>query len=99
MVNRLRSAILALAGGAVLSFVMAGATFGASNPSGSGQPDQSCGSSTAAAEPHGFGTDGFAIAEARYAGSDNTPSLAHARSSAAVSQYDVACFQLSSNQH
>jgi len=99
MVNRLRSAILALAGGAVLSFVLAGGAFAASNPSGSGQPDQSCGSSTAATEPHGFGTDGFATAEARYAGSDNTPSLAHAQSSAAVSQYDVACFQLSSNHH
>lgn len=45
-------------------------------------------------EPAGFLTDGFAIAEARYAGSDGTASLAHANSEHAVSQYDVACFQV-----
>lgn len=97
MVNLSRSAILALIGSAVLSVALVGGAFAASNPSGTGQPNQSCGSATAATEPHGFGTDGFAVAEAHYAGSDGTASLLHARSSAAVSQYDVACFQVSSN--
>jgi hypothetical protein len=44
--------------------------------------------------PAGFNTAGFANAAARYAGSDGTPSLANAQSSTAVSQYDVACYQI-----
>jgi hypothetical protein len=66
----------------------------ARNPAGTGQPGASCGSANAATEPAGFGTDGFAHAETVYAGSDGTPSLANG-SSHAVSQYDVACYQLS----
>ena len=74
--------------------VPSGAVSAARNPSGTGQPSQSCGSSTAATEPNGFGRDGFDNAESRYAGSDGTPSLANG-SSHAVSQYDVACYQVS----
>jgi hypothetical protein len=66
----------------------------ARNPSGTGQPGASCGSPNALTEPNGFGKDGFAIAEAHYAGSPGTPSLANGNSHA-VSQYDVACYQLS----
>ena len=66
----------------------------ARNPSGTGQPLQSCGSETAQMEPNGFGTNGFAHAETVYAGSDGTPSLANGDSHA-VSQYDVACYQIS----
>jgi hypothetical protein len=55
------------------------------------QSGAECGAAGATLEPHGFLTDGFANAEAHYAGSDGTPSLAHAHSSHAVSQYDVAC--------
>ena len=66
----------------------------ARNPAGTGQPGASCGSANALTEPKGFGTDGFAHAETVYAGSDGTPSLANG-SSSAVSQYDVACYQLS----
>jgi hypothetical protein len=44
-------------------------------------------------KPPGFSTSGFANAETHYAGSDGTPSLAHANSAHAVSQYDVAGFQ------
>jgi hypothetical protein len=62
------------------------------NPSGSGQPSQECGESGATSEPTGFSTGGFATAEDRYAGSDGTASLASGND-AAVSQYDVACFQ------
>src|SRR5437763_5336316 len=66
----------------------------ARNPSGTGQPSQSCGSATAPTEPNGFGTGGFANAETHYAGSDGTPSQANGNSHA-VSQYDVACYQQS----
>jgi hypothetical protein len=92
--------MLALAGGAVLSFALAGGALAASNPSGSGQPNQSCGTAGVAdIEPHGFGTTGFTHAALVYAGSDGTASKLHAQSSAAVSQYDVACFQVTSNHH
>ncbi len=64
----------------------------ARNPAGTGQPGAECES----IEPPGFSTGGFANAESKYAGSDGTPSLANANSSHAVSQYDVACFQISS---
>lgn len=67
--------------------------FAAANPNGSGQPNQDCESSLAA--PPGFSTDGFAHAEEVYAGSDGSASLAHAHSDKAVSQYDVACYQVS----
>ena len=66
----------------------------ARNPSGTGQPGASCGSANAQTEPNGFGKPGFAHAETVYAGSDGTPSQANG-SSHAVSQYDVACYQLS----
>lgn len=71
-----------------------GAVSAARNPAGTGQPAASCGSANASTEPKGFGTAGFAHAETVYAGSDGTPSLANG-SSHAVSQYDVACYQLS----
>ncbi|HET9635623.1 MAG TPA: hypothetical protein VFP26_06785 [Gemmatimonadaceae bacterium] len=66
----------------------------AANPSGTGQPSQSCGSATAQTQPNGFGTGGFTHATTVYAGSDGTPSLANGNSHA-VSQYDVACYQVS----
>jgi len=66
----------------------------ARDPAGTGQPGQSCGSADAMTEPAGFGTDGFAHAETVYAGSDGTASQANGNSHA-VSQYDVACYQLS----
>jgi hypothetical protein len=71
-----------------------GALSSARNPAGTGQPGASCGSANATTEPAGFGTTGFAHAETVYAGSDGTPSLANG-SSQAVSQYDVACYQVS----
>jgi hypothetical protein len=76
--------------------VPSGTVSEARNPSGTGQPDQSCGSATARTEPNGFGTGGFANAEAKYAGSDGTPSQANGNDHA-VSQYDVACYQKSNN--
>ena len=75
-----------------LAVAFAGAVSAAKNPSGTGQPSQSC--QAEPAQPNGFGTGGFANAEAKYAGSDGTPSLANGNSHA-VSQYDVACYQVS----
>lgn len=65
--------------------------FAASNPSGTGQPNASCEESTTA--PNGFGTGGFANAEEHYAGNGQST---HSGNAKAVSQYDVACYQLSS---
>jgi hypothetical protein len=48
--------------------------------------------------PAGFTTAGFANAEAHYAGSDGTASLLHANSDHAVSQYDVACLQVTTHR-
>ena len=70
-----------------------GAVSAARNPAVKGQPGASCQSEPT--QPNGFGQVGFANAEAVYAVSDGTPSLANG-SSQAVSQYDVACFQVSS---
>jgi hypothetical protein len=57
-----------------------------------GQPNASC-EDPGANPPPGFGTQGFANAEAHYAGSEGTPSAANSRSGHAVSQYDIACFR------
>ena len=76
-----------------LLVVPAGAVSAARNPAVKGQPGASCQSEPT--QPNGFGQVGFANAEAVYAGSDGTPSLANG-SSQAVSQYDVACYQVSS---
>lgn len=65
----------------------------AGNPSGTGQPGASCQSQTTA--PAGFGTSGFTHAALVYAGSGK--SVDHANSANAVSQYDVACYQLSNH--
>jgi hypothetical protein len=56
-----------------------------------GQPGASCGAAGAEMSPPGFNSDGFANAEAHYAGSEGTKSLLHSNSDKAVSQYDIAC--------
>jgi hypothetical protein len=56
-----------------------------------GQPNASC-EDPGANPPPGFSSGGFENAETHYAGEDDTPSLAHANSEHAVSQYDIACF-------
>jgi hypothetical protein len=58
-----------------------------------GQPNQSC--EDQPAQPPGFGTGGFANAQDMYAGS-GPGSTTHNASANAVSQYDVACLQVSS---
>jgi hypothetical protein len=90
-----RFIIAALACAVVAGFAATGAV-AAPNPSGTGQPGAECGEPNASVEPAGFSTGGFENAEAHYAGSEGTPSAANG-SSHAVSQYDVACFQVSSS--
>jgi hypothetical protein len=85
-----RPIIVALSGAALL-LSLAGGTALAGNPSGSGQPNASCEESTL--EPSGFSSGGFANADLHYAG-NGAPSLS-ANSDHAVSQYDVACYQVS----
>ncbi len=75
--------------------------FAAANPSGTGQPSQTCLSSTAPSEPGNAATaSGSAFNETApgtagtvYAG--NGVSATTAGSPNAVSQYDVACYQVS----
>jgi hypothetical protein len=80
-------------------FALAAApALGAGNPSGTGQPSQTCLSGTAPSEPgnaaaapgSAFNENG-GIAGSMYAGSQ--PQNSHNPNS--VSQYDVACFQVS----
>lgn len=85
----------------VLFAVIASTAFAAANPQGNGQPgapNVSCGFGNATNQPPGFLTDGFAQAASVYAGSDGTASLLHANSIHAISQYDIACYQLTANQ-
>jgi hypothetical protein len=78
----------------VFSLVIVSAAL-AANPPGTGQPSQSCQSEPSGPAGLTSTTNGFArVAENVYAGSPGTPSLAHGNA-AAVSQYDVACFQVS----
>lgn len=88
MTRRLVGAIL----GATLALAFAGTTL-------AGQPGAECGATGAEQMPHGFTAVGFANAEEHYAGSDGTASLLHANSTHAVSQYDVACLQVTTHRH
>jgi hypothetical protein len=67
----------------------AASAFAAPNPSGTGQPSQSC--EVQPASPPGFNTSGFNNATNVYAGSQPQNS----KNSNSVSQYDVACYQVS----
>jgi len=66
------------------------------NPNGpaTGQPNQSAEDQIAAGgtQPAGFNTGGFANAQTHYAAG-----IEHSKNPKAVSQYDVAAFQLSNN--
>jgi hypothetical protein len=91
--------LIALAG--ALFALGASGSLAASNPNGTGQPSQTCLSSTAPSEPgnaanapgSAFNETGPGTAGTVYAG--NGVSATHAGSPNAVSQYDVACYQTS----
>jgi hypothetical protein len=91
----MKKRFVALVAASLLALPAASA-FAAPNPAGTGQPGAECGEEGATMEPAGFLKPGFAHAETVYAGSEGTPSLANG-SSHAVSQYDIACFQVTSN--
>jgi hypothetical protein len=89
-----------VAGAAVVAaaVVAAGPGAAASNPNGTGQPSQTCLSSTAPNEPgHSANASGAAFNEnggtagGMYAGSQPQSS----NNPKSVSQYDVACYQVS----
>jgi len=93
--------LVAIAAVAFMFALAAAGAFAASNPNGTGQPSQTCLSSTAPNEPgHAANAPGSAFNETVpgtagtvYAG--NGVSATKAGSSNAVSQYDVACYQVS----
>lgn len=82
-----------------------GTALAASNPNVTGQPSQTCLSSTAPSEPgnaasapgSAFNESGPGKAGTVYAG--NGISATTAGSGNAVSQYDVACYQVSQRRH
>jgi hypothetical protein len=76
--------ILALVAAIVTLSVAAVPAFADANPNGTGQPSQSC--EEQPNSPPGFNTSGFAHAQTVYANVDGTHQ---------VSQYDVACYQVS----
>ena len=91
-----RFLIAALACAVLGGFAGTGA-WAAPNPSGHGQPNVTCGEKGLDQQPNGFGSGGFANAEAHYAGTPGTPSALNSNSLKAVSQYDVACYQQTMN--
>jgi hypothetical protein len=86
---------------AALMVIGAGSALAATNPNSTGQPSQTCLSQTAPNEPgaaasapgSAFNETGPGKAGTVYAG--NGISATKAASSNAVSQYDVACYQVS----
>ena len=80
-------------GAATLAVSMATATALAGNPSGTGQPSTSC--DFVALAPAGFSSGGFLNhAEAHYANPGSQGSVSSGNLHV-VSQYDVACYQVS----
>jgi len=100
-------AVGAVFGAALL--VPTSAAWAATSPNGPGQPgapNTTCfsGSSTANAPANAITTNNNSVfngsgqASAVYAGNPGTESAANANSVHAVSQYDIACFQVTSNR-
>ncbi len=100
MINKTIVYIMALA---IVGLSVASTVSADPSPNGPGQPgapNNTCGPSnpvtpgnSASANGSVFNPDG--VAGMHYAGNPNTSSLLHANSSHAVSQYDIACFQVS----
>jgi hypothetical protein len=93
----LRRALFGI-GAATLAVSMSATIALAGNPSGNGQPSAGCGDANATVMPNGFLSGGFAIADAHYANPDSTGGT-HSANTHVVSQYDVACYQLTQHQH
>ena len=82
-----------LAGG--LALAASGTAFATGQPNQSCQAQSSSPGHAASAPGSAFNEDPGGVAGAVYAGSEGTPSQLNANSGNAVSQYDVACFQVS----
>jgi hypothetical protein len=94
----LRRALLGV-GAATLALAMSATIAFAGNPSGTGQPNVSCSSiNVFPVSPNGFLTAGFTAAALVYANPGSTGGVA-SNNTLVVSQYDVACIQLSQHQH
>jgi hypothetical protein len=97
MKNLARSAAICGAGGLLAILLGGGAAFAAPNPAGTGQPGVECGEDNAQTRPgHSANAPGSpfnenGVAGTRYAGEQPQNS----KNPHSVSQYDVACFQVS----
>lgn len=87
----LKRLLITTVAASAITLAGASAVFATPTPSPAGQPNQSC-ETPGFSAPNGFSTDGFLHAKTVYAGAGQS---AHANNPKAVSQYDVACFQLS----
>jgi hypothetical protein len=87
------AATATLAGG--LALAASGTAFATGQPNQSCQAEPSSPGNAASAPGSAFNEDPGGVAGAVYAGSDGTPSQMNANSGNAVSQYDVACAQVS----
>jgi len=79
---------------------VAGATPSPNGPGQPGAPNTTCGNANTSMTPGRSATaqspfNAAGQAGTVYAGNPGTASLAHSNSSHAVSQYDIACFQVS----
>jgi hypothetical protein len=98
----LRRAAFIMVVGAALAIpaAAAGATPSPNGPGQPGAPNTTCGSPNTALTPgasasaQGSPFNASGTAGTVYAGNPGTASLAHANSTHAVSQYDIACFQV-----
>jgi hypothetical protein len=93
-------ATIVVAGIAVVTPGVAGASPSPNGPGQPGAPGTTCGSTGATAMPgnsasaHGSPFNPTGVAGTVYAGNLGTASMLHSNSSHAVAQYDVACFQV-----
>jgi hypothetical protein len=91
----LRKLTMGLFAGAAIAVAGTTATFAAGNPSGTGQPNQSCQAQPSspgnAANTTGAAFNPTGTAATHYAGSQPQNS----KNPNSVSQYDVACYQVS----
>ena len=107
--KRLLVAIVTVA--ALFAVVVGGASAGSGNPNGTGQPSQSCGSSqttsmapgggnssTSTGSPFQGASSANVYANGPGTGGPGTATLTgHITNQNAVSQYDVACYQVTTN--
>ena len=91
-------------GGAVLAVpTVAGATPSPNGPGQPGAPTTTCGSPGATSTPGGSTSaqgspfNGSGTSGGVYAGNPGTESVGHSNSPKSVSQYDIACFQVTTS--